>query len=83
MAKFEINSNMTISIDTEKMMDAPDEKIEQVIGQIITRFAKWNCDKLVIFSEGNNNLWCQFSFEDKVKVTMGAIWRGTEFTFHT
>ena len=32
MAKFEINSNMTISIDTEKMMDVPDEKIVQVIG---------------------------------------------------
>ena len=78
-----IDSKIDIIIDTEKMMDVPDKKIEQVIGQIIIKFARWNCDRLSIISEGNNNLYCQFWNKGRVKMTMGAIWRGDEFTFHT
>lgn len=81
--RFQIDAQIDIIIDTQKMKDVPDDKIEQVIGQILVRFSKWNCDRLTILSEGHNNLFCQFYFKDKIRVTMGAIWRGTEFTFHT
>jgi len=85
MTKINVDSKINLNIDTEKMMDVPDEKIEQVIGQIICRFARWKCDELSILSEGHNNLYCQFWQEGKVKLVMGAIWRteNQEFTFHT
>jgi len=75
MAKIEIDSKIEINIDTEKMVNVPDEKLEQVIGQIIYRFGKWNCDRLN----------CRFWMGDEFKMEMGVIWRDAEkeFTFHT
>lgn len=86
MAELKIETNIIIDIDTEKMKDVPDEKIQRVIGQILIRFSRWNCNELTILSEGNNNLYCQFWDKDGLlKMTMGAIWRKElqEFTFHT
>lgn len=85
MAKFTIDANINLIMDTEKMMDVPDEKIEQAIGQIIVRFSRWECDKLTIITEGDNNLLCQFWMGNRIKMMMGAIWRkeNKEFTFHT
>jgi len=85
MPELKVNASIEINIDTEKMVGVSDEKIQRVIGQIITRFTRWNCNRLTILSEGDNNLFCQFWDEDRLKMTMGAIWRKEiqEFTFHT
>lgn len=83
--KIDTKTNVDINIDTSQLPNVPIEKIERVIGQIFCRFTRWNCDKLQVISEGNNNLYCQFWDGDEIKITMGAIWReeNQEFTFHT
>ena len=80
-----VETKLKMVIDPGKMMDVPSEKIEQVIGQIVWRFSRWNCDELTISNDRENNLVCVFSWEGKIKLVLGAIWRSAnqEFTFHS
>ncbi len=81
----EIYTRVNTSVDINKMKDVPIDKIEHVLGQIIIRFSRWDCDSLEITNDGPNNLVCIFRKNENIKIVMGAIWRteNNEFTFHT
>ena len=86
--KIEIGSNIVIKIDTGMMLPVPQEKIEQCIGQIITRFARWNCSHLIIMNDGNKGDLISYFYSEKNgkrKLELGANWRPEtqEYTFNS
>lgn len=85
MKDLRVYARIQVDVDMEQMPNVPIEKIEQVIGQIIVRFSRFNCDTVRIMNDKKNNLICFFRKDGNTKFVLGAIWRNEnkEFTFHS
>jgi len=74
-------------VDEERLEGIPKLQYHQAIGRLATfgRPAMFSSYPLVrIYNDGNNDLIANYYDEDKnPKFTIGAVWRGTDYTFHS
>ena len=72
---------VSINIDEDLIKDVPLQEVQKAVG----RLSLWaSFPSVSIYNDGKNDLVAHYFREDEQHgYTIGAIWRGNEFTFHS
>jgi hypothetical protein len=75
--------NITINIDELNLPDVPKKELHTAIGRLSV-WALDDYDIVKIYKDGKTDLTARYFKSDNTgEYTIGAVWRGNEFTFHS
>lgn len=74
-----------LHIDLERLYEGDNPPTPVEVSKAVGYFSMWgeNPDKVRIYSDGANDLIASFFVGDRRVFVIGAVWRGTEYTFHS
>lgn len=77
-----MDRTVEIFIDDERLIDVTRKELDTAIGYL----ANWGRQRFPIcriYNDGKNDLVAVYFEGERRGYTIGAVWRGTEYTFHS
>ena len=77
-----MDRTVEIFIDDERLEEVPRKELDTAIGYL-SNWGRQRFDKCRIYNDGINDLIAVYFQGDVRGFTIGAVWRGSEYTFHS
>ena len=73
---------LELNVDVERLKDVDNKEYSRAMGRICT-YAVDYYDEVKVYNDGDNDLVACYYKDGVRKFVMGAVWRGTEYSFHS